>query len=333
VALPFARTAAPAQPSARFAPAISTVAEDEPLAFVAPSQLKHASAAPDLAASSVAEPLRALLAGYGAPSASAGGQLEQLGMVELAERLGRSMLRRKRDQVAQPSAVAGPKAAPCPTAPSVEFVPVSPSPAKQTGGGQFPADLPRAFDQPPTNFAPPPPVIPAALRPLALEEFAEAEDEDEFAASFSMPLAGSAHAAPDFSLPATPIDETGEDESELEAEEDSAATGYSSLLAMKNPFRGPAEFVRVELPEPEAGAIEPAVVFPGHSAPQPNGAASAPQQFAAQPAASGSASRQFDAPGEAAEQAARRKSQADPNETERALRSALATLQRMSGAA
>ena len=102
--------------------------------------------------------------------------------------------------------------------------------------------------------------------------------------------------------------------------------GYSSLLAMGLGFQRP-EAVRIE--EPQSDEIEPVVIFPGQGArfasessrAQPDASANAPfaRPGTAMPAVDTSVS------GEAA-------IQADPDETDRALRAALASLQRISGA-
>ena len=102
--------------------------------------------------------------------------------------------------------------------------------------------------------------------------------------------------------------------------------GYSSLLAMGLGFQRP-EAVRIE--EPQSDEIEPVVIFPGQGArfasdssrAQPDASANAPfaRPGTAMPAVDTSV------PGEAA-------IQADPDETDRALRAALASLQRISGA-
>ena len=90
---------------------------------------------------------------------------------------------------------------------------------------------------------------------------------------------------------------------------------------MRNPFDAPAEaeFVRIEEPEPDADGPEPAVVFPALAAPD------APVDLEEAPPA-----RRFDPPGKAAPSFG-----ASPaaDNTDAALRAALATLQRMGGAA
>ena len=84
---------------------------------------------------------------------------------------------------------------------------------------------------------------------------------------------------------------------------------------MTNPFAVPkGEFVRIEEPEADDELAEPAVVFPGQAEPAPS-----------------AGSRQFDPPGKAA--AASGTAPQAPSDADAALRAALATLQRMSGAA
>ncbi|MAC59318.1 MAG: hypothetical protein CMH85_13795, partial [Novosphingobium sp.] len=117
-------------------------------------------------------------------------------------------------------------------------------------------------------------------------------------------------------------DETDEEESVLEQ-------GYSSLLNLSRPIEGgekpKQEFVRIDEPEDE-GDIQPVVIFPGDEArdagpfSSPTAASATKPKPAPEPESAGE--RIFDAPGKA-----------DPEETEKALRTALATLQRMSGAA
>lgn len=107
-------------------------------------------------------------------------------------------------------------------------------------------------------------------------------------------------------------------------EAENEGNDYSSLLAMKNPFIQQQEFVRPEEPDQGDGAFEAAVMLP----------APAPVQSARRPA--DLASRPFDPPKNAPKSAVSTAVPAasrDPGEAERNLRAALATLQRMSGAA
>ena len=134
---------------------------------------------------------------------------------------------------------------------------------------------------------------------------------------------------------------------EPSAEPDVNEEGYSSLLALSKsaPFR--QTFVRIDEPESEFSQVEPVVIFPGQATrpgtrfarPSENSTPieqpAAPQQAPMdmpQPGASGL--RRFDAPTTSAPSpAVNPAAPQDPAEAERALRSALATLQRMSGAA
>src|SRR5690606_5069025 len=110
------------------------------------------------------------------------------------------------------------------------------------------------------------------------------------------------------------------DQSGDESVEEEDDDGYSSLLELHNPFAAPkGESVRIEEPEPEDETPRPAVIFPGQGEPS-RGVAT-----------DGSGSRPFDPPGKSAAPAA-----PAPHAAEQAaagLRAALATLQRMSGAA
>ena len=163
--------------------------------------------------------------------------------------------------------------------------------------------------------------VPAALRPVGYDDF---DDADEVLPGY-IPPRHIGMADPASGLTDLSGDEAGEaDDEETRVLEE----GYSSLLNLSRPSSQHG-FVRIE--EPESDAIEPVVVFPGEEA-RPmggpfSGAAAdteaAPESASvlpAEPVASGE--RLFDAP-----------AKADPEETERALRAALATLQRMSGAA
>jgi hypothetical protein len=131
-----------------------------------------------------------------------------------------------------------------------------------------------------------------------LDEIVEYEDDDEDEGDLSR-----------WALP-EPEDE-GEDIAEDLTPDPGSGDGYSSLLAMRPSTRVPpplADFVRVEdlddLPSPDAGP-QPVVVFPGQARPAPPVATVLPG---------------MDTP-------------PTPEETEQALRQALAALQRMSGAA
>lgn len=184
---------------------------------------------------------------------------------------------------------------------------------------------------------PPFPTIPAALRPLIFEEDDITEASIELPpflrprheqardhVPFPSPVAAFGPPLGDDAMEAAPEPEEEDDDDSLVDEDE----GYSSLLNLSAGSAHAPKFVRIEEPEPEHGALEPVVVFPGHevrrhaSPPEPEAADAPP------------AARLFDAPGaEAASFAPPLGPAADPGETERALRVALANLQRISGAA
>jgi len=275
----------PATPSPVARAACDADAESEPLAFFAPSQTgetetKEAVQAPR-------EPL------------------DQLSMADLAERLAGS-LGRMGGTIAPPSAelaaalsvqltkvplasgagsqVVVPEMEPTPDA--VDFAPV------------------QAFGRLQGQPVPPPPVIPAALRPLPFEVDEFGEDDDELDLNLSFVKSAS---SPE-STPAAirnPLDEAIAIDDEADEDEDdpvAQSAAFGSLLAMKGPSKGNAGNARAE--EPEALPSDP----------QP---------------------RRFDTPGNFAAIGAPSTDRArvDQEEADRALRSALATLQRMSGAA
>jgi hypothetical protein len=192
------------------------IEELPPIAASVPEQRRIVRKRPP--ASALADPLRALLSGRAAPTDKIAGPLELLGMVQLAERLGRSIQEHGAD--ARP-ALENPLAAPA------------------------------------NGSAPPDETASTTAGYARLAALADMANEDE------------------------PRDADADDG---ESDEDIAAAGYSSLLAIGNP------------------------TAPASDAPRP-----------------------FDAPTRAP--ASGRPAGRDPAETERALRSALATLQRMSGAA
>jgi hypothetical protein len=185
--------------------------------------------------------------------------------------------------------------------------------------------------------------LPAALRPIDFDDYTDHDDSDDLA------MPPRTFAAPKFTAPeavldlATPLSE----ESESGVPEDS----YSSLLELGRAAPTRQDFVRIEEPEADDAEIEPVVIFPGHgarpgqrfAAPDPAyAAAPAPSAFdrPAQPDAASETGapqlRRFDAPAAVASPTTSAYAggiRQDPDEAQRALRSALATLQRMSGAA
>ncbi len=147
---------------------------------------------------------------------------------------------------------------------------------------------------------------PSTLRDLSFDEAEEYEEDSDFAASFTLPR------QPSSASSGEEFDSGLDEESNVAEGEEEDDSEYSSLLAMKNPFQKKAEFVRIEEPEPEEDEVEAAVTFPS-------------VRSSGDPAA-----RPFDPPAAARSGAS---AQADPGDAERELRAALATLQRMSGAA
>jgi hypothetical protein len=180
--------------------------------------------------------------------------LEDLGLVQLAARLGASLKKRKaRAAQREPVETALPIAA---LAPGEDFEAAEAEDAARAMADFF---APGAAVEAPAQSSEPEwhdeealdePVVPAPLRCLDLDSEDEADDE-ALAASFSLPL-GAPFAAT--GEPDEPVDET--------AEGDDEDGSYSSLLAMKNPFARQQEFVRVEEPVADEVAFEPTVTFP-----------------------------------------------------------------------
>lgn len=251
--------------------------------------------------------------------------LDRLGLVQLVQRLG-STIERRRELMAQAAAL--PAAAPFVADPA-DFEAAPAEEAAQAmaayfGSAAAPAssdEIPVEADFPnsaetvsPADWAEPAPARPGFLGSFAVD--GEEEEAGDPPPDFSLPLRRKgAAAAPAF----TPLHDP-DDGDEIdpyasftadESDEDHEEDGYSSLLGMSNPFNTPkGEFVRIEEPEPAAGSLEPAVVFPGQGKPT---------------------ARLFDPPGDAA--ASNGSAPRVPADADDALRAALATLQRMSGAA
>jgi hypothetical protein len=253
--------------------------------------------------------------------------VEELGLVQLAARLGASLERRRAWLAQRPSATPAPAPAPAPFADGEDFEAAQPEDAARAmadffGSANGPQaahaaeDVGRSEPEPEFDAVAREQAVPAPLRSVAFDADEEV-DEDAIGASLSLPLGGvSAH-----------VNEAADREREEFDEGEPDDSEYSSLLEMKNPFVRPQEFVRVEEPADESGSFEPAVTFPSASPAALNNGAQPPMA---------SATRPFDPPKSTAESvhrpapaAARR----DPGDAERSLRDALATLQRMSGAA
>lgn len=233
--------------------------------------------------------------------------LGELGLVALTERFALALQRRREAEAAR--AAAAVTAAEVVDAPAIYAEVVA----------KVEADLPTA-----------PMAIPAAFRPLTFDE--PVEDELDSYADFlplrRMTTSTEVTPEPEFQAEAeSQIEPTAEVEPDTE-EADDELDGYSSLLDLSLPAAPRQTFVRIEEPEEAEAEIEPVVIFPGHAA---------RQSVAPEAAAAGPGLRPFDPPTLAATgqpiAAATPIAASDPEETERALRAALATLQRMSGAA
>lgn len=274
--------------------------------------------------------------------------LDNLSQLELIERLALSMQQRR--AAAEAAAAAAARVEP-------ESPAIADRQAEELPRFGFEPRTPLALDEPPPTFAPAPEfmplaapfarAIPAALRPIGFDpEPAEDEGADDLVPRF-------AFARPVSEVPAMPeqppvptayqlaVDLAGEREDADELEEAVVeGENFSSLLDLNRiPQRQP--LIRIDEPMDEDAPIEPVVVFPGQgsrpfAAPAPAAVAASATAAPAleRPAPSQPGLRRFDSP--AAEPAAAAHTAAprqDPEETERALRAALATLQRMSGAA
>ena len=263
--------------------------EDGAAAVESESEIKLATDAPPPVAHIdiplVARPLRRI----------AEQPLDQLGTVELVERLALSLQQRRARAV-----------------PAVDIAPVL---------GPAEPEAERA--------APMPRKMPAALRPLAFDDL----DSEEDGAAMDAGLA----AFRGLSLPRHAFPARAEDNAidhqpaDLEQDEDGErhdTEGCHSLRALDRPFAPPREYIRIDEPEPDADEIEPMVVFPSR-------AAMSVGEVAPDTASNGDGGsagiRPFDNPSSVG--IASIVPAQDRTATEHALKDALATLQRMSGAA
>lgn len=219
-----------------------------------------------------------------------------------------------------------------------------------------------AADNAPVAATPSPLALPAAMRPI---EFSNHDEQDELPdyvppRSFAIPRMPAAadeastaaystdNAQPETAPEAAPetvslAENASHSPAELGAEVDVNEEGYSSLLALSKSAPLRQTFVRIDEPADESAPVEPVVIFPGQatlpgtrfsrpseSASPAEQPAAAPQDQADMAQAAAPGMRRFDAPAAGAPGTG---AVQDPAEAERALRSALATLQRMSGAA
>ncbi|MDE2560856.1 MAG: hypothetical protein KGL48_01290 [Sphingomonadales bacterium] len=313
-------------------------------------------------------PFTAAAAVAGDVAPVAGRPIEELGTVQLIERLAMAMAAR-RDRIAaealaespdaRPAFIApvaheasepkyrqdaDPEAGPAPRLPEIE---AEEEPAREAApaANEVPsaaAPVRRPFERPVAVT----PLSAAPMRPAALVPASAHEDDSEDIGEEPVQLqrflgGGTAAKSAEISAASTgfashdgagrgvsvrPDDGTSFPSAGLE--DDLADTGedgddednrYPSLLSLNHPMaRG--EFVRIEEPAPAPEAeVEPVVVFPGQGA---RSGARSGAPFALPPAPGRSAAHSVAA-------APRPAPAANPEETDRALRAALATLQRM----
>ncbi|MFM6931024.1 MAG: hypothetical protein ACKOUT_02130 [Novosphingobium sp.] len=281
--------------------------------------------------------------------------LTSLGVVQLAERLALAIAR-KREGASTEAAesavlpeVAADFSAPQPPVPVAFPVPPSLNPPQPIDFAQpAPVEALAAADEDlvpeaaEPAAAPEAPLsslfrgLPAALRPVSLDDEADDEPLPSLLPPRGFPklpdqIAAEAPVAPTAPLSFAPPAEDQIEAAGSEAPDDEES--YASLLEMKAP---PRAFVRIEEPEDERTAVEPVVIFPGQDSRQSFGnPANGFAQNSSESALNG-ASRMFDGP--VSPNAPMRVPPAmarsiDAEETERQLKAALATLQRMSGAA
>ena len=329
----------PAPEVAQPFPRASTASEYVPAAFSAPASVEPAPAPS-------APPLPNFGSGPrdGAESLMAA-PLGSLGVVQLAERLALAISRRRAGAatgaenapeaaiLAAAPAFAAPPAhfsAPVrfdhavadePTVRSEASVRAEPEAPARVFSGTVIADPAATV---PSNATLP--AMPAAFRPLSFDEV----DDDEPLESLLPPrtFSMSASAVPIGKVAAAAGDEA------VEPQDD----GFGSLLGMKTTAR--AGFVRIDEPVDEAASVEPVVIFPGQAqrimptaTPFEATDGAGPRPFDAPPQPSATPSAPISLGPAMRVPVAQASQPADAQETERALKAALATLQRMSGAA
>ncbi|MBS0477409.1 MAG: hypothetical protein JSR28_19950 [Proteobacteria bacterium] len=320
---------APPTPAERQIFGVAPAAEDvridcTEVADLAPSVFEAPQAEPLFAARPTA-PAQAFAAepAPGAPLPD----VATLGMTDLAVRLQQSMKRRRAARAA--ASIVDAPAAPEMVAPVAAPAPLPQLPIEAV------ASEPIAVPAAPAPFART--ELPAALRPLSFDAFDEDDDDGDSLASLLPPR--HIFAAP---TPA-PLPEPVATSEDLPDDEDEASLqgDYASLLGVA-PIGGRTSFVRIEEPDATDDQVEPVVIFPGQAPRltlgQPSGSILpevAPVTSSDQ--ADTAPFRRFDAPASAGQgqpvAASATPPGLDPEETERSLRAALASLQRISGAA
>ena len=286
-----------------------------------------------------------------------------LGMDDLAARLAESMARRRAarsgqtaELQAEPAPESSPAPAPAPFETAVAVLVESEIASPQTAEPE-PAMLavPQPYTPPlgaeplarvaapvaavtsvtaiaePVTAESDPQPVPSAMRPFDLGGFEE--DEASLASLLPPrlialpPVLTAAPARPEAAAPLTPTPLAAPaDEAEI-ANEGVAEEIYGSLLGVAPAAPIRTGYVRIEEPEAEHAATEPVVIFPGQMT----------RPIVPVSSEDAGSFRRFDAPASAGQgqpiAANQALSEVDSEEAQRALRSALANLQRMSGAA
>ncbi len=354
-AAPAAEVEVVAEMEAEIAPEAVAAYTPAPLDFLAPSQ--PVSLPESVVAAAPSRPV------FGAATGDAAERLvamplTSLGVVQLAERLALAIARKREVAPAEgaapavlpglPASLAAPQpsvpvAFPLPPSltppPAMDFalaVPAEPLPEAEPEAAEAPeapeADATEAAEIPAepvvavTQLFGLTSALPAALRPISFDDQTDDEPLPSILPPRGFPKLPEQIAAAQPEAPAAPVEDMAEDTAT-----DAPGEGetYASLLEMKSP---PRAFVRIEEPEVESASVEPVVIFPG----QDNRHAFANGGTAFTSATVDESSRLFDAP--PVSHAPLRMPPAmtrsiDAEETERQLKAALATLQRMSGAA
>lgn len=258
-----------------------------------------------------------------------------LGMTDLAQRLQESMARRRAARAAAPE----PDSAPAPVAEP----PASVSEAPAEAAPVIPAFAPTLESVPEIVIPPAPIPLPEAFRPIGFGLVEEDDSVDLGSLAprhLSMPEspapapeAVEAEPAPAIEPVAAAPEAAEADEPDVGEEvlEPAQEEAFGSLLGIA-PAAPRNSFVRIDEPEPAAGTVEPVVIFPGQ------GTASAAPFAAPIPAVASAPAvlRPFDkldVAGLGSSVSPTLAPAIDPAEAEQALRAALASLQRMSGAA
>lgn len=318
------------EPEAPSAPFLADVAPE-------PAPAPDPVAAP--APAPIAEPAAISPVRRRSPVASA--PLEELGLVQLIERLGVAIAERR---MAEPATVDPSSASPGPAqrplfvpvdAPRAsEVVEVEPvvitEPALDVDAAAVPE--PEVSVQRPETATQPQRIV--SLRPAALAE-PDAGLEDDSQHESALPprfLSAASFQRPSDAASSVPFGADGEQDDADEAESEPRASvilpdgsredRYSSLTDMASPLPR-TEFVRIDMPEDSAPGTEPVVIFPGQGLRSP-----APFHRPSTVAAA-SGEPPVRAPSAPSLHPAAPSTLPDPAEADRALRAALATLQRM----